>query len=83
MGLEGKWGEKIIFMSSGKSWISIIGKKTPLYLVFLDIEKAYDRVNRETLVCILWKIGFSKQICNTGWSIMMGPKWIFNNFWRN
>ena len=38
-------------------------EKTPLYLSFLDIEKAYDRVNRETLIYILDKLGFSTNIC--------------------
>ena len=38
-------------------------EKTPLYLAFLDIEKAYDRVNRETLIYILDKLGFSTNIC--------------------
>ena len=32
-----------------------------LYLGFLDIEKAYDRVNRETLCRVLEKVRFSEK----------------------
>ena len=64
MGLEGTGGERIIFMSSGKSLTSITGKKHHYICIsFLDIQKAYDRVNRETLIYILDKLGFSTNIC--------------------
>ena len=36
-----------------------------LYLVFLDIEKVYDRVNREVLCKVLEKVGLKKKIVDT------------------
>ena len=36
----------------------------PLYIAFMDIEKAYDRVNRRTLNHILINLGFPQKISN-------------------
>ena len=38
--------------------------KDKLYVCFLDIEKAYDRVIREIMWCVLVKIGLSEKIVN-------------------
>lgn len=35
-----------------------------LYLAFLDIEKAYDKVNRQTLIYVLDKLGIPRKISN-------------------
>ena len=35
-----------------------------LYLVFLDIEKAYDKMNRKTLMTVLEKLGIPEKIRN-------------------
>ena len=35
-----------------------------IYLGFLDIEKAYDKLNREMLCQVLEKVGLSKKIIN-------------------
>ena len=47
-------------------------EKKALYIGFLDIEKAYDRVNRDTLTYVLKKIGFPSKIYN-----------IINSMYRN
>ena len=47
-------------------------EKKTLYIGFLDIEKAYDRVNRDTLTYVLKKIGFPSKIYN-----------IINSMYRN
>ncbi|KAF2348719.1 Reverse transcriptase domain [Trinorchestia longiramus] len=39
-------------------------EKKKMYLAFLDIEKAYDRVDRRRLLDVLGKIGFSENIVN-------------------
>ena len=37
--------------------------RSTLYLAFLDIEKAYDKVNRSTLIYTLEKLGFPSKLC--------------------
>ena len=39
-------------------------EKGTLYLAFLDIEKAYDKVNRHTLIQVLTSLGFHSKLCN-------------------
>jgi hypothetical protein len=38
------------------------GKREKVYLAFLDIEKAYDRVDRETLWKVLRRVGYSEKV---------------------
>ena len=49
-------------------------ERKPLYLAFLDIEKAYDKVNRKTLIYILNKIGLPQKIVNLISSIYRNTK---------
>ena len=50
------------------------GSREKLYLGFLDIEKAYDRVNREMLCGVLGKVGLSEKIVNIVKSMYVDTK---------
>ena len=45
-------GGKTTFILLGNSLMGIKSKRNPLYLAFLDIEKAYDKVNRKKVIYI-------------------------------
>ena len=49
-------------------------RERPLYLAFLDIEKAYDKVNRQTLIYILGKLGCPKKYCELIKGMYTGTK---------